>query len=438
MIAYIIRRCLYAIPTLIGVNILVFLLFFILNTPDDMAKAHLGEKRVTPEAIDNWKEEHSLNLPMFYNRGWTKVDGMDGMNDKKTDFELAAKGEYRIIIKAPELTKKLKEKLKRKVSISFADKDGIEISPKLNLDNICPKYEHETIINFTNNSEKNTLSCLFYLNEKSAKHQFKIEYKKSIGFMASITDTIFVKRSLKMLFFQYGKSDEGQVIAEEIGERMLPSLVITIPALLIGAFINIIFAMLLAINRGNQIDNSGTILCVVLMSISALFFIIGGQWFFGSVLKLVPVSGFDMDSYSIRFLILPVSIIVMAGMGASTRFYRTLFLEEINKQYIKTARAKGLAESKVMFVHLLKNALIPILTGLVVQLPFLFVGSLLIENFFAIPGMGSFTVQAIKAQDFASVQAMVSLGSFMYIIGLLLTDISYVWADPRVKLGDGK
>ena len=219
---------------------------------------------------------------------------------------------------------------------------------------------------------------------------------------------------------------------------MLPSLMITIPALLVGAFINIIFAMLLAVNRGNGIDSGGTILCVVLMSISALFYIIGGQWFFGSVLKLVPVSGFDMDNYSIRFLLLPVSIIVMAGMGASTRFYRTLFLEEINKQYIKTARAKGLNESKVMFVHLLKNALIPILTGLVVQLPFLFVGSLLIENFFAIPGMGSFTIEAIGAQDFASVQAMVSLGSFMYIIGLLLTDISYVWADPRVKLGDAK
>ena len=156
----------------------------------------------------------------------------------------------------------------------------------------------------------------------------------------------------------------------------------------------------------------------------------------GSILKLLPLSGFDMESYSPRFIILPVAIIIMSGLGSASRFYRTLFLEEINQQYIKTARAKGLSEIRVLFVHLLKNTMIPILTGLVVQLPFLFIGSLLIENFFAIPGMGSFTIEAIQAQDFASVQAMVSLGSFLYVLGLLMTDISYVWVDPRVRLGD--
>jgi peptide/nickel transport system permease protein len=148
----------------------------------------------------------------------------------------------------------------------------------------------------------------------------------------------------------------------------------------------------------------------------------------------VPISGFDFDGFSLRFLVLPVAIIVVAGLGASTRFYRTLFLEEMNRQYVQTARAKGISENRVFFVHVLKNAMIPILTGLVVQLPLLFLGSLLIENFFSIPGMGAYTVQAIQGQDFATVQAMVSLGSLMYIIGLLITDISYVLVDPRVRL----
>ncbi|MDP6525855.1 MAG: ABC transporter permease [Kiritimatiellia bacterium] len=192
--------------------------------------------------------------------------------------------------------------------------------------------------------------------------------------------------------------------------------------------------MILAVFRGTYVDTVGTILCVVLMSISAMFYIIGGQWLFGKVLRLVPISGFDVDAFSLRFMILPVAIIVMAGMGAMTRFYRTLFLEELNRPYVQTARAKGVRESRVLFVHVLKNAMIPILTGLVVQLPLLFLGSLLIENFFSIPGMGAYTVEAIQGQDFATVQAMVSLGSFMFIIGLLLTDISYTWVDPRVRL----
>jgi peptide/nickel transport system permease protein len=116
------------------------------------------------------------------------------------------------------------------------------------------------------------------------------------------------------------------------------------------------------------------------------------------------------------------------------RFYRTIFLGEINKDYVRTARAKGIPERAVLFIHTLKNAMIPILTGVVVSLPLLFSGSLLLESFFAIPGMGSFTLDAIQRQDFAVVQAMVSLGSFLYVLGLLLTDISYTLVDPRVRL----
>ena len=148
----------------------------------------------------------------------------------------------------------------------------------------------------------------------------------------------------------------------------------------------------------------------------------------------MPISGYDTGVNAFKFLILPVLISVISGVGAGARWYRTLFLEEIEQDYVRTARAKGLTETQVLFKHVLKNAMIPILTGVVVVLPLLFMGSLITESFFSIPGLGSYTIDAINSQDFAIVRAMVFLGSVLYIIGLLLTDISYTLVDPRVRL----
>jgi peptide/nickel transport system permease protein len=170
------------------------------------------------------------------------------------------------------------------------------------------------------------------------------------------------------------------------------------------------------------------------MSISGLFYIIGGQYLVSKLLHLVPISGYATGLEAVKFLILPVIIGVISGIGSGTRWYRTLFLEEIGKEYVRTARAKGLSESIVLFRHVLKNAMIPILTGVVVVLPLLFMGSLITESFFGIPGLGSYTIDAINMQDFAIVRSMVFLGSVLYIIGLLLTDISYTLVDPRVRL----
>jgi peptide/nickel transport system permease protein len=237
-----------------------------------------------------------------------------------------------------------------------------------------------------------------------------------------------------MLVFQYGKSDDGKDISAEVFKRIGPSLSITVPAFVLGVGLDIFCAMLVAFYRGTYVDYWGVILCVLLMSISALFYIMGGQVILGKFLRLVPISGFDYGLYGLKFIALPVIVAVVAGLGGSVRFYRTIFLEEINKDYVRTARAKGIPERAVLFIHTLKNAMIPILTGVVVSLPFLFAGSLLLESFFAIPGMGSFMLDAIQRQDFAVVQAMVSLGSFLYVLGLLLTDISYTLVDPRVRL----
>jgi peptide/nickel transport system permease protein len=323
MLAYLIRRLLYAVPILIGVNLITFALFFVVNTPDDMARMQLGVKRVTPEAIERWKAERGYDKPLFINP--------------------AATG-----------------------------------------------------------------SAVF-------------------------TDTIFFAKSARMFAGDFGRAEDGRDIAREIVSRMGPSLAIALPTFILGLLVTVSFALLLTFFRASYLDFWGVVLCVAMMSISGLFYIIGGQYLVSKIWRLVPISGYGGGLDAWKFLILPVLIGVLSGIGSSTRWYRTIFLEEIAKDYVRTARAKGLAEAAVLFRHVLQNALIPILTGVVVVIPLLFMGSLLTESFFGIPGLGSYTIDAINAQDFAVVRAMVFIGSVFYIVGLILTDLSYTLVDPRIR-----
>ena len=324
MIYYIIRRCLYALPLLMGVNILTFVLFFIVNSPDDMARMQLGQKHVTEESITNWKQQHGYDMPLVWNA--------DAEKQKK------------------------------------------------------------------------------------------------------ITQTIFYQKSVGLFLFRLGVSDSGRNIGADIRERMWPSLALALPTLCVGLLVDISFALLMVLFRGTYMERTGIVISVILMSISSLFYIIGGQFLIAKLVKLVPISGYDDGLAAIKFLILPVLIGVFSGVGSGVRWYRTVFLEEVEKDYVRTARAKGLTETQVLFRHVLRNAMIPILTGVVVILPLLFMGSLIMESFFSIPGLGSYTIDAINSQDFAIVRAMVFLGSVLYVIGLLLTDISYTLVDPRVRL----
>ncbi|PCH85772.1 MAG: peptide ABC transporter permease [Piscirickettsiaceae bacterium] len=324
MINYIVRRLLYMLPVLIGVNILTFVLFFVVNSPDDMARMQLGDKYVSQAAIDNWKQQRGYDLPLLW-------------NDQEKGFGKAS-------------------------------------------------------------------------------------------------NTIFFKKSVGLFVFDLGRSDNGRDIVSDIKQRMWPSLAIAIPSLIVGVLVNITFALLLIFYRGSYLEFGGVFICITLMSISGLFYIIAGQYFVGKLLALTPISGYAPGMDAVKFIILPVLIGVVGGLGSGVRWYRTLFLEESAKDYVRTAKAKGLSGLQVLFKHVLQNALIPILTGIVVILPLLFMGSLITESFFGIPGLGSYTIDAISSQDFAIVRSMVFLGSFLYIIGLLLTDISYTLVDPRVRL----
>lgn len=324
MTRYLLRRALYAVPLLFGINLLLFLLFFVVYRPDDMARMQLGLKRVTPEAVEKWKYERGYHLPVFWN---TTAHGVD-----------------------------------------------------------------------------------------------------------HVTQTIFATKSLSLFALRFGHSDGGRDIGADIRQRAGPSLVLAVPSLLVGLGVHITLALGAVMLRGSRWEAGAMAGCVALMSISSLFFIIAGQFLVSKLMRLVPISGYADGWAAVKFLALPVTISVVSGLGAAVRWYRTLFLEEVEKDYVRTARAKGLDETTVMFRHVLPNALLPILTGVVVVLPLLFTGSLIMESFFGIPGLGSYTIEAINNQDFAIVRAMVFLGSALYILGLVLTDIAYTLADPRVQL----
>jgi len=246
----------------------------------------------------------------------------------------------------------------------------------------------------------------------------------------------FKDHMTEVMLFKFGKSDAtDEDIWGMIKVGVGPSVSLMVMVLIAGTFVDLTVALFVAYFRGTYIDAWGLFLCVLLMSISYVVYLITGQFMLGRILKYYPSSGFREGADVWKFLLMPAAIGVVSSLGQYTRLYRTFVLEEMNQDYVRTARAKGVSEDRVLFGHVLKNAAIPILTSVVTQIPLLLMGSLLLESFFNIPGIGGMTVDAIFSQDFAVVRAMVFLGSVLYIIGYILTDISYALVDPRVRLG---
>lgn len=324
MSTYILRRCLYAVLILVGVNLLTFTLFFAVNSPDNIARLNIGGKRVSADAIAKWKAERGYDKPLWFNPA---AEGLD-----------------------------------------------------------------------------------------------------------KVKQTIFYDRSLRLFTLDFGTSDSGRQIRHEIGNRIVASLALAAPMLVLTVLVGITFSLLLVFFRASYLDFWGTVLCVVMMSISSLFYIIMAQWFFGKTLKLVPLSGFVPGLDLLKFLALPIVVGIVFQLGSEARLFRAMLLEESSKDYVRTARSKGLSEAVVLFRHVLRNSWLPVLTHVSALLPYAFLGSIVFESFFGIPGLGTYVIEAINGQDFAVVHVMVFLGSLLYILAYLATDIAYTFVDPRVRL----
>lgn len=326
MFSYLIRRVVYGVLILLGVNLATFYLFFTVNTPDDMARMNIGGKHITQDLIDKWKSERGYDKPLYWNE----------------------------------------------------KKEGSE----------------------------------------------------------RLTETIFWDRSVSLFTLNFGRSDAESAgdIGHEIATRMKVSVQLALPIFVLQVIASTTFALILVMFRHSRWDFWGVVLCVVMLSISSLLYIIAGQLFFSRLLKVAPISGYAGGLDLIKFLALPVLLSLIARLGTEARLYRAMFLEEIGRDYVRTARAKGLSETVVMFRHVLRNAMIPILTSAGAYLPFIFMGSLVFESFFGLPGLGAYVIEAITKQDFAVVRTMVFVGSALYIASYVLIDIAYTWADPRVRL----
>ena len=327
MVAYLIRRLAYGAVTVLGVLFLLFILFFAVTDPDDIARKAVGEK-AKPDVYVQWKKNHGYDKPLFLNRA------------------------------------------------------------------------------------------------------------HSAGDTQRFTDTLLFEHFRRMLTFDFGRSDADDTpISKRLREGAGPSLSLTVPLFVLGLVLGIAIALFVALFRETYVDRAVLVLCILTMSVASLLYIIGGQFLVGVLLKWFPISGFDPNvEVAGRFLALPVLVGLVTGFGADVRLFRTIFIEEMNRDYVRTARAKGAGDARVMVRHVLRNALIPILTTIVIAIPFLFTGALLLESFFGIPGLGSLTVEAIQGNDFSTLRTIVYLGALLFILGQLLTDFSYALADPRVRL----
>jgi len=241
--------------------------------------------------------------------------------------------------------------------------------------------------------------------------------------------------SLKdLLTFNFGRSEvTHQKITTMIWNGMWPSLSLMVPAFVFTLFLSIAIALFTALYRNTWIDRTTVLLCITGMSVSFLAYIIIGQYVLGYKLKYFPVAGYEWGFGIFKFLLLPGLIYAAASLGLNVRFYRTIVLDEINQDYVRTARAKGLNSNSVLFKHVLKNAMIPIITRVVVALPFLYMGSLLLEDFYGIPGLGAMALNAIDGNDFAVIRAITFIGAILYVLANLAGDIAYALVDPRVQ-----
>jgi len=242
---------------------------------------------------------------------------------------------------------------------------------------------------------------------------------------------------LKSAFtFDFGRSwATKQHIAPMLKLGTWVSLTLVIPAFVVTSILAISTALLAAFFRGRLIDKGLVVLTVIMMSISILVYILFGQWIFAYKLGWFEIAGYEYGFPDfIPYIILPAMILVLVNLGSDVRFYRTVFLDEMYQDYVRTARAKGLSERAVLFKHVLKNAMAPIITNLVIQIPAWLLGTLLVESFFGIPGLGGITLNAINNSDFPVIKAITILSAVSYVIFSVITDVLYTLVDPRIKL----
>ena len=450
MIGYSLRRLAQSSLTVFGVMVLTFLLFRVVV--GDIAAAHKGEK-ATEAAKADWRHQHGYDRPMLLNvhrqleltdhttgESYLRVD--DGPKSRLTgdlalipsDESLAVRlgrfvwgldRETRIAGLLPDPPKKKRKKTQAKIDAEAKAPATMVVmcsnGDKFTVD-IKPARTAGELIDLINAAEG---------NQDPATGKPKVEARISDFRWGKVLDSQFVDHLTKSVTFRAVSLVHKEKLTSIIAQRAPKSLALTIPAMALSWVLAMIISSVVAYYRGTMIDKVGVFVSVLGMCIPFLAWMIYGQWGMFST-DVTAQYAYGLENRANIYV--PILIMTVASLGGSVRFYRTVILDETNRDYVRTARAKGVPLVGVLFKHVLRNCMLPILTNLVMAIPFLIMGSLVVESYFGIPGLGDLMLSSINARDEPVISGMVFLTSVIYTVGILLTDLSYAVFDPRVRL----
>jgi len=424
MLKYILKRILQMIPTVFGVILLTFILFNVAG--GDLALSVMG-KNATVESMENFDVQRGLDKPLFFGslaktRAYEDQNFSDGGGIWRSVSNATYSADTKSVTLAPNFTfnplgltldsaRKYEWKIRYRGAGTLA---GQALKPSQKWVTAKIRFDGGVDGGFV-----------------TGEQSLEIKTLKLRKIMKSPFDSQLLFYLKQLAHGDLGKSESlKQPVSKLLLAGVLPSLSLTIPIFFIGIVVSITLSLVCAFFRDTWIDRSLVVLAVALMSINYLVYIVAGQYILAYKHGFFPVWGYE----SWRYLILPVVIGIVSGLGASIRFYRSVMLEEMYKDYVRTAFAKGVSKPRVLFVHVLKNAMIPIITNVVMAIPYLYTGSLLLESFFGIPGLGYLSINSILSSDVDVVRSVVLIGAMMFVVSNLLTDLCYAAVDPRVKL----
>jgi peptide/nickel transport system permease protein len=433
------------IPTLIGVILITFLLFNLVGgSPAVMA---LG-KNASPLALEEFDEQRGFNKPLIAGRWtgtralpetdfregagvWRDVTGTEWIRGggKRAGVLQVRPGSPCVLPLAfslrPETTYRLR--LTARLPAGGSQRWHIDGKPAtVEPPATAGQWQGHTLTFRTSSAIQPTVITVEAEGGSLELRSILLERRMPHGYDSQ----------LAYYFWQLARLDFGESVAtnQKVGtmlrQGLMPSLMLTVPIFFGGLVLSVSLALVCAYLRNRWPDRALVLVAVALMSVNYLVWIIFGQFFLAYQLRWFPIWGFE----SWRYLLLPVVIGVISGLGGDLRFYRTIMLDELYKDYVRTAFAKGLSPAGVLFKHVLPNAMIPIVTNTVVALPFLYTGSLLLESFFGIPGLGGLSINAINSADVDVVRGVVLVGAVLYLAASLVSDLCYALVDPRVKL----
>lgn len=417
MTRYIIRRVLYMIPIVAGVILITFLLFNVVGgSPASMA---LG-KNASPQALEEFDEQRGFNKPPIL--GWWIATRAFPEAHFTGGLRLPAGTNLAVTTQFP-----LRPDTVYRLRVRFTPSSApVCWVPAGDVKALSSTNSPDEFIFRTGPEGAMMPVKLSIQGEAIVLHSVALSRRMSAWYDSQLTH--YVKALMR---WDLGTSlATNEKVTTMLARGIGPSLALTVPIFLGGLVLSVGLALVCAYWRDRWLDRALVITAVALMSVNYLVWIVFGQFFLAYKLRWFEIWGFESWSY----VLLPVLIGIISGLGSNLRFYRTVLLDELYKDYVRTAYAKGLGPVAVLFKHVLPNALIPIVTNTALALPFLYTGSLLLESFFGIPGLGGLSVNAINSSDVDVVRGVVLVGAILYVVASLVTDLCYALVDPRVKL----